>query len=70
METKLGQIQEKDAEIDRQQRELQTLRVRICDYNKLTSVAMVASIVSVCRAKILPKMSSWLQCSTNFNNCW
>ena len=68
MEGKLGQIQEKDAEIDRQQRELQTLRVRICDNNKLTSVVMVAAVVSVCRAKILPKMSSWLQCNLNFNS--
>ena len=62
-------MEAKDAEINRQQRELLTLRVRICDYNKLTSVVMVASIVSVCRAKILPKMSSWLQCNLNFNNC-
>ena len=69
MEAKLGQIQEKDAEIDRQQRELQTPRVRTCYYNKVTSVVMVASIVSVCRAKILPKTSSWLQCNLNFNNC-
>ena len=38
MEAKLGQIQEKDAEIDGQQRELQTLRVRICDYNKAISL--------------------------------
>ena len=38
MEAKLGQIQEKDAEIDRQQREMQTLRVRTCDYNKATSL--------------------------------
>ena len=30
VEAKLGQIQEKDAEIDRQRRELQTLRVRTC----------------------------------------
>ena len=70
MEAKLGQIQEKDAEIDRQQRELQTLRVRTCDYNKVTSVVMVASIIAavvfVYRAK---KMSSWLQYNLNLNNC-
>ena len=44
MEAKLNQIQEKDAEIGRQQREIQTLRVRICDYNKVT--VMIASVLS------------------------
>ena len=66
MEAKLGQIQEKDAEIDRQQRELQTLRVGTCDYNKTISTVMIATVVFVYRAK---KMSSWLQYNLNFNNC-
>ena len=67
MEAKLGQIQEKDAEIDRQQRELQTLRVRTCDYTSVVMVAsIIAAVVFVYRAK---KMSSWLQYNHNFNSC-
>ena len=40
MEAKLGQIQEKDAEIDRQQRELETLRVRTCDYSTDETISL------------------------------
>ena len=31
-------MEAKDAENDRQQREILTLRVRTCDYNKVTSL--------------------------------
>ena len=57
------QAQKKDAEFHR---ELQALRVRICDKSSDFITIIVAAVVSVYRDK---KMSSWLQCRLNFNRC-